>query len=81
MKDIPDSGSDETLNVTSDGISVERDSRSHLLNAYGSPINARETERRLLFIARKNSEGQEISFSTIYFTNYLIRSVDTFVAP
>ena len=47
MEDILDSGGrGETLNnVTSDGISVERDSRSRHLNAYGSPINARGTER------------------------------------
>ena len=47
MEDIIDSvGRGETLNVTSDGcIGVERDSPSHLLNAYGSPINARGTEQ------------------------------------
>ena len=49
MEDIFNSGGrGETLNVTAefsaDGISVERDSRSRLLNAYGSPINARGTE-------------------------------------
>ena len=42
---ILDSGDSDTFNVTSDGITVERDSQSRLLNAYGSPINAKETER------------------------------------
>ena len=46
MEDILDGGgSGETLNITSDGISVERDSLSHHLNAYVLPINARGTER------------------------------------
>ena len=42
MEDILDSiGRGEILSVTSDVISVERDSRSRVFNSYGSPINAR----------------------------------------
>ena len=79
MEDILDSGdSDETL----DGISVERDSRSRLLNAYGLPINARgkneiQPTKSTFHCAKEFRCAINIGFED-FFQSDLFRSVDTF---
>ena len=83
MEDILNSVSrGETLNVTSDDFNVERDLRSRLLNAYGSPINARGTEQNrtdeiYLHCAKELRCTRNIGFEE-YFQSDLFRSVDTF---